>query len=113
MIAQEVSMKETVSAYEAAKFLGCSYPHLIHLIRKNKLEATKVRKQWFVKKDSLRHIKETQVVTPRPRLNQVRKTNEAVVDNNFIDVTFRLPIEKYEELKEKLNACPADILKVA
>ena len=63
-----VNLGQTVSAHDAASYLGCSYPHLIHLIRKNKLKAQKIRKQWFVDLEDLKETKNKGLVTPRPRV---------------------------------------------
>jgi excisionase family DNA binding protein len=71
---QETVEKKNVSANEAASYLGCSYPHLIHLIKKSKIKAQKIRNQWFVDLDDLERAKSTHLVTPRPRPGSPQKT---------------------------------------
>ena len=99
-----VKMDQTVSAYDAAKYLGCSYPHLIHIIKKNKLRAQKVRKQWYVDLEDLRAAKKANLVTPRPRVNSENNkeipTIFASMDADAIDVKIRMSKELYEKIKD-------------
>lgn len=102
-----VNMTKNVSAYEAANYLGCSYPHIIHLIRKNKIKAQKIRKQWFVDLGDLEHAKSTHLVNPRPRsgkpktreVTQVYASPEnasAISESrDSVEIKLSIPKEKY------------------
>ena len=103
-----VEMSKNVSAYEAADYLGCSYPHLIHLIRKNKLRAQKIRKQWFVDLSDLERAKKTHLVNPRPKDGRTHSNepktvftsngNESNLNSAADDIEIRLKLSrvKYE-----------------
>lgn len=106
-VVKNVNMSKCVSAYEAASYLGCSYPHIIHLIRKNKVKAQKIRKQWFVDLNDLEHAKSTNLVTPRPRdgkprsksLSHVFSTHSQGQDveniHDHIEIRLSIPKDKY------------------
>jgi excisionase family DNA binding protein len=123
---KDVNMTKSVSAYEAASYLGCSYPHIIHLIRKKKVRAQKIRKQWFVDLNDLEHAKATNLVTPRPRdgktkakdLSHVFSTPQEINsgEENKEHVQIRLPKENYSlvitALFDGSNNEPKKILEV-
>lgn len=98
--------KTTMEAIDAAKLLGCSYPHLINLIHKKKLKAQKVGKCWFVDSQDVYRAKQTNLVSPRgPRV----KSNATPLGTDEIEVRITLPRSKYHlvnlalEDKENLN----------
>jgi excisionase family DNA binding protein len=109
-----VHQDQNVSAHEAAEYLGCSYPHLIHLIRHNKLKAQKIRKQWFVDLPDLERAKATQLVTPRPRgdrqqvngdgLKVVYTSNgkSPIKTNEEIEIRIKVDRNKYELINSAL-----------
>jgi excisionase family DNA binding protein len=104
---KNVNLSKSVSAYEAASYLGCSYPHIIHLIRKNKVRAQKIRKQWFVDLNDLEQAKATNLVTPRPRDGKIKTKNlshvfstpqqssDGAVNQEHVEIRLSIPKEKY------------------
>lgn len=107
-----VEVSKNVSASDAAEYLGCSYPHLIHLIKKNKLKAQKIRKQWFVDLNDLEKAKQTHLVTPRPKSGHVVTNQPKVVfstehsikpeQNEDIEIRIKVSRSKYELINSVL-----------
>ena len=116
MVKKFVEMSKNVSAYEAAEYLGCSYPHLIHLIKKNKIKAQKIRKQWFVDLSDLERAKNTHLVSPRPRASSSSSAKSASSPQaifsttsesteqatNSIELRLVIPKGKYELINSAL-----------
>jgi excisionase family DNA binding protein len=105
-----IDMNNSVSAYDAAKYLGCSYPHLIHIIRNKKLKAQKIRKQWFVDSESLKEAKENSLVVPRPRPTKFKQSNIKENKDGTIEITIKMSSETYAEVKEQIERDPESLI---
>lgn len=97
-----VAFNNQVPATEAANYLGCSYSHMINLIKANKLKAQKREGRWFVESDELQRAKATRLVGGRRKTSPVKQISKPTFvskDGDTVDVKIQIPREKFELLK--------------
>jgi excisionase family DNA binding protein len=91
-----VAINNNIEAEDAAKILGCSYPHIINLIHQKKLKAQKLGKKWLVDAADVQRAKATHLVTPRPRKNKQLKllNGEPNIELGPDEVEIRIKMSK-------------------
>ncbi len=101
-----VAFNNQVSAVEAAKYLGCSYSHLINLIHRKKIKAQRIERKWFVETGDLEHAKATRLISrPRSPVRVIKTAAEplSVVKSagtsDSVDIKLSLPRDKFELIK--------------
>lgn len=93
-----------VPAPEAARYLGCSYSHMINLIKAKKLRAQKKENKWLVEQDDLQKAKSMHMVKPRP-MKTAQPADKALfrspiaTDAPATDIKLSIPREKFEIIK--------------
>jgi excisionase family DNA binding protein len=104
-----IGFNDTMEAGEAARYLGCSYSHIIGLLNSKKLRGQRKdidgRKHWLVERKDLERAKATHLVTPRPRkpkpLNVAAAPVQSnpVVENGNVKIQLEVPKEKFDLLR--------------
>lgn len=69
-----VGMNNQVFADEAAQDLGCSYSHMVNLLKSKKIKGQKLEGRWVVDYEDLQKAKSMHLVTPRGPLKVARKS---------------------------------------
>ena len=102
-----VSVNNNITVEDAAKILGCSYPHVINRINQGKIKAKKIGKSWLVDAEDVSRAKSTNLVKPRPRggkkvtvdvvSNALDKMNHLhLVEQDEVTITIKLSRDKYQ-----------------
>ena len=101
-----VGLNNTMEAEDAARILGCSYPHISMLLRQGKIKGQKIGKKWFVDSTDVQRAKSTKLVTPRPRKNKLNVLGADSVkelSSNEVEISIRLSKDKYQLLELALR----------
>lgn len=61
-----VGFNNMMGSDQAAKVLGCSYSHMINLLKSKKVKGQMKNKRWLVDSDDVYRAKSTGLVKPRP-----------------------------------------------
>lgn len=96
MSAVSVGYNGRLESSEAAKFIGCSYSHVIGLIKQKKLKAQKNDGIWMVEYDDANRYKSS--FKPR-KLKPTKKVETAIqVSAKMVDVKLSIEKEKLDLL---------------
>lgn len=104
-----LALNNQVSTDEAAKTLGCSYSHLMNLVREKKIKAQKKNNVWMVDLNDLNRAKSTQLVRPRP--HRVI-THPEPLDPSVVEVKISLPRDKFELVKLVLKNSDKSLVQI-
>lgn len=104
-----VAMNNQVTTDEAAKTLGCSYSHLMNLVRERKIKAQKKNNVWLVDATDLSRAKSTHLVKPRPHKSV--KPPEPI-DPNSVEIKIVLPRDKFELVKLVLKNSDKSLVQI-
>ncbi len=84
-----IGLNNRMESSDAVKLIGCSYSHLIDIIKRKKVKAQKIEGQWWVDYDDANRYKT--VFRPRMKSNKLTEIKPSVT---LKSVEIKIEIEK-------------------